>query len=190
MIHQLTPLYLSSLIPQSVSNISHYNLRNSSDLQTINTRTNLYYRSFLPSTICEWNNLPPEAKQSVTVNNFKICLNKDKQLVPTYYYTGNRSAQILHTRLRTNCSSLNFYLFTKNVIDSPLCRCGSIENVQHYFFHCQFYQVQRNKLFNAILPYQNPSLNLFLYGNSSLSRAINSCIFEHVQKFIVETKCF
>ena len=122
MIHQLTPLYLSSLIPQSVSNISRYNLRNSSDLQTINTRTNLYYRSFLPSTIREWNNLPPEAKQSVTVNSFKICLNKDKQLVPTYYYTGNRSAQILHTRLRTNCSSLNFYLFTKNVIDSPLCR--------------------------------------------------------------------
>ena len=32
MIHQLTPLYLSSLIPQSVSNISRYNLRNSSDL--------------------------------------------------------------------------------------------------------------------------------------------------------------
>ena len=131
MIHQPTPLYLSSLIPQSVSNISRYNLRNSSDLQTINTRTNLYYRSvlFLPSTIREWNNLSPETKQSVTVNSFKVCLNKDKQQVPTYHYTGNRSAQILHTRLRTNCSSLNFYLFTKNVIDSPLCGCGSIENV-------------------------------------------------------------
>ena len=42
MIYQLTSLYLSSLIPQSVSNISRYNLRNSSDLQTINTKTNLY----------------------------------------------------------------------------------------------------------------------------------------------------
>ena len=73
------------------------------------------YRSFLPSTILEWNNLPQEAKPSVTVNSFKVCLNKDKQQVPTYYYTGNRSAQILHTRLRTNCSSLNFHLFTKKV---------------------------------------------------------------------------
>ena len=45
-----------------------------------------------------------------------------------------------------------------------------------------------NKLFNTIMPYQNPSLNLFLYGNSSLSRAINSCISEHVQNFFVETK--
>ena len=47
-----------------------------------------------------------------------------------------------------------------------------------------------NKLFNTIMPYQTPSLNLFLYGNSSLSRAINSCISEHVQKKIVETKRF
>ena len=59
-----------------------------------------------------------------------------------------------------------------------------------FFCHCQFCQVQRNKLLNAIMPYQNPSLSLFLYGNSSLSRAINSCIFEHVQKFIVETRRF
>ena len=113
MIHQRTPLNMSSLIPQSVSNISRYNLRNSSDLQTINTRTNLYYRSFLPSTIREWNNLPPGAKQSVTVNSFKVCLNKNKQQVPIYYYTGNRSAQILHTRLRNNCSSLNFFSLPK-----------------------------------------------------------------------------
>ena len=67
-------------------------------------------------------------------NSFKVYLNKDKRQVPTYYYTGNRSAQILHTGLRSNCSSLNVYLFTKNVIDLPLCRCGSIANVQHYFF--------------------------------------------------------
>ena len=47
----LTPLYLSSLVPQSVSNISRYSLRNSNDLQTIDARTTLYYNSFLPSTV-------------------------------------------------------------------------------------------------------------------------------------------
>ena len=35
MVHNITPLYLSSLIPQSVSSISRYNLKNFNDLQTI-----------------------------------------------------------------------------------------------------------------------------------------------------------
>ena len=48
MFSHLTPLYLSSLIPPSVSDMLHvrYNLRNSNHLQTIDSRTNLYYHSF------------------------------------------------------------------------------------------------------------------------------------------------
>ena len=41
MFSHLTPLYLSSLIPPSVSYMSRYNLRNSNQLQTIDSRTNL-----------------------------------------------------------------------------------------------------------------------------------------------------
>ena len=49
-----TPLYLSSLVPQSVSNLSRYNLRNSNDLQTIDARTYQYDNSFfLPSSVRE-----------------------------------------------------------------------------------------------------------------------------------------
>ena len=51
MMHNITPLYLSSLVPQSVSNLSRYNLRNSNDLQTIDARTTQYYNSFLPSSV-------------------------------------------------------------------------------------------------------------------------------------------
>ena len=40
MMHNITPLYLSSLVPQSIGNLSRYNLRNSKDLQTIDARTN------------------------------------------------------------------------------------------------------------------------------------------------------
>ena len=53
MVHNITPLYLSSLIPQSVNTISRYNLRNSNDLQTIDARTNQFYegisKSFEPN---------------------------------------------------------------------------------------------------------------------------------------------
>ena len=43
--------------------------------------------------------------------------------------------QILQTRLRTGCSSLNYDLYSKNNIESPVCnyRCGVIEKA-HYFF--------------------------------------------------------
>ena len=51
MTNVLSPLCLSSLVPLTVSNASRYNLRNSSDLQTVEARTSLFENSFLPSTI-------------------------------------------------------------------------------------------------------------------------------------------
>ena len=63
--------------------------------------------------------LPVEAKESESVDSFKRFLNQNKILVPKYYYTGKRKAQILHTRLRTKGSSLNMDLFLKNISESP-----------------------------------------------------------------------
>ena len=79
MVHNITPLYLSSLVPQSVSNLSRYNLRNSNDLQTIDARTNQFYNSFLPSSVRAWNNLSVEVKQCESVNSFKCLLQKEKK---------------------------------------------------------------------------------------------------------------
>ena len=122
----LCPMYLSSLVPQTVNSISRYNLRNANDLQTINARTTLYYNSFLLSTIRAWNDLPLEAKQLESVNAFKYFLKRENVPVPKYYYTGKRTVQILHTRLRTNCSSLNLDLFVKNVHLWQYRRCSAL----------------------------------------------------------------
>ena len=120
----LCPNYLSSLVPQTAQNRSRYNLRNSND--QINARTTLYYNSFLPSCIRAWNDLSEAATQTESVNVFKIFLNKDRIPVPKHYYRGNLKFQILHTRLRTSCSSLNLHLFIKNISDSPLCSCVAL----------------------------------------------------------------
>ena len=103
----------------------------------------------------------------------------------TYFYNN-----FYETHLRTNCSSLNLHLFIKNISDSPLCSCGSIEDNQHYFFHCMHYQRQRNELLNAIARYTTPTLNLLLYGDPSLSYETNTAIFENVHKYIIDTKRF
>ena len=159
MINNLTPIYLSSLIPAQVSSASRYNLRNAHNYQTIRARTNQYRDSFLPSTLHLWYNLPLEARQSKYSKLFQALSKKDTLPIPRYYYHGNRKPRILHSRLQTGCSALNLDLFTKNITDSPLCSCGSIENSQHYFFHCKNYQVIRHELLNSISLIQNPSLH-------------------------------
>ena len=60
-----------------VQNTTSYNLRNSSDLRNIQARTNIFYNSFLPSTIRAWNELPEETKTAPSVASFKYRLNRD-----------------------------------------------------------------------------------------------------------------
>ena len=190
MYNDLTPSYLSSLVPQSINNLSQYSLRNADNLQSIHARTNLYFQSFLPSVVRKWNDLSDEAKRFSSVTSFKNYLNRNRTSIPKFFYTGNRKTQILHTRLRTKCSSLNSDLYYKNITESPFCRCGQVENSHHYLRCCPFYTAQRNELFNAVSEYQTISLNLLLYGDASLPYTTNVLIFEKVQKYISDTKRF
>ena len=63
------PNYLSSLIPASVEDSTTYNLWNANNFRHTLSRTQLYYRSFLPSSIRAWNDLSLEVRQS---NRFKV----------------------------------------------------------------------------------------------------------------------
>ena len=78
----ISPPYLSSLAPQSVDHASSYNLGNSHNLRPIATRTNLYYYSFLPSVIRDWNELPVVVRQLDYVCSFKNFLKGDFTTVP------------------------------------------------------------------------------------------------------------
>ena len=71
MIIFLSPEYLSSLVPPTVGNISQYNLRNETNLQTIPARSQQYYISFFPSTTYIWNSLPDDTTNSPSVESFK-----------------------------------------------------------------------------------------------------------------------
>ena len=84
--------------------------------------------------------------------------------------------QIYHARLRTNCSSLNHHLFTKNIIDSPLCTCGSIEDTHHFLFSCNRFTNLRVELFEKIVPICTPTLGALLFGNCELSSEENKQI--------------
>lgn len=188
--HDLTPAYLSSLIPPLVCEISMYNLRNADDFLTINCRTQLYYSSFIPSVVRDWNSLPDQAKQISSLHSFKSYFNRGRTRVPKYFYYGKRKLQVLHMRLRTSCSSLNNDLYLKNIIHSPLCICGSVENAYHYFFVCGRFRLQRNELFDKLSSLPRITLKLLLSGDESLTYETNINIFSAVHTFIEKSKRF
>ena len=112
-VNGLTPNYLSDLLPPLVGDINPYSLRNANDIQSFRASSNLFFNSFFPSTIRAWNSLPQDIKDANTVTAFKYWLNRNRQLPPKYYSTGSRNGQILHARLRMECSSLNSHLYSK-----------------------------------------------------------------------------
>ena len=117
-------------------------------------------------------------------------MNSNTSSPPLYYYTGNRPSQIFHTRIRTHCSALNQHLFSKNIIPSPLCDCGGIENARHFLLECAFYQDIRRDMLAVISPICSPNLNTLIYGNPEASNDDNIVIFKAVQRFISKSKRF
>ena len=130
------------------------------------------------------------AKKLTNYRLFQIPAKSAQSFTPKYYYFGERQAQILHTRLQTKCSSLNHDIFLKNLTDSPLCRCGSIENAEHYLLQCILYSQQRFEMLNSVSQLCHVTLDVLLFGDSSLSIDTNSKIFLSVHKFIKDSKRF
>ena len=168
-INDLAPQYLSDLVPATIDSSLIYNLRNSNNIHLVNVRTSLYFNSFLPSAVRDWNNIPDDRRNVESVIAFKNVLSRDKPIVPRHYPFGNKKEQILHTRLRTNCSVLNYDLYLKNILYSPLCRCNNIETVKQFFLDCPNYNNQRITLMQTVSRFCAITLDTLLYGNSTLS---------------------
>ncbi|MES9881747.1 MAG: reverse transcriptase family protein [Sedimenticola sp.] len=186
--NELVPPYLSNLLPQQVGNTTNYPLRNADHYQLPHARTAIYYQSFLPTTVRQWNTLDSNIRDSPSLSTFKSRIRGSPPDIPPYYYDGNRMGQIMHTRLRTECSSLNDQLFRKNLVISPLCNCGSVETTYHFLFTCTRYSDIRNLHFNS-LPH-NVNERHLLSGIPGNSYEDNKNMFLTVQAYILDTKRF
>jgi hypothetical protein len=71
-----------------------------------------------------------------SLNSFKSLINTQTTKVPAHYYVGCRLGQILHARLRMDCSASNAHLFSRNLVVSPNCICGITEAVSHILLDC------------------------------------------------------
>ena len=88
----------NGLSPATVGSTSSYLLRNASNLQKKkknkknkkkkHANSQLYYNSFLPSVIRDWNELPGQTRHSPSLNSFKKSINISISTPPRYYNTG------------------------------------------------------------------------------------------------------
>ena len=89
-IHGLTPSYLTNIAPPLIQETTDYNLRNTNDFRTLHAYTNLYFKSFFPSTILAWNSLHEETKQTPSLASFKHRLNRD---INNHQYTSMQARE-------------------------------------------------------------------------------------------------
>ena len=95
---------------------------------------------------------------------------------------------IIHTRLRHN-SILKSDLYRCNIITSPNCSCGLLEDAYHLCFVCKYYAKARNSLMNRLLSFNYLhfiDVHLMLWGDDSLTFEQNAELFKNIQTFLNE----
>ena len=161
-LHGIVPTYLSNIVPPLIQDTATYYLRNAGNIQNYRVHTSLFSNSFFPSTVRAWNDLPNDIKNAPSVGSFKYKINKNLRSPPKFYNAGTRKDQILHARLRMECSSLNSDLHRQNIVPNPFCRCGVFESRNHFFFACPLYSLDRLRYLPANL--DNLTSNDLLFG--------------------------
>jgi hypothetical protein len=153
-------------------------------------RSSVHEPHFITSSVRLWNLQPDNIRLSPSIQALKYSLKSNISSKPFYYYTGSRLGQILHCRLRMQCSSLNQHLYRKNIVDSPNGICGSTESTTHYLFHCLRYTAQRQMYINSINVHINLTTEILPLGSPKLAFNQNVELFLVVQKFIIYCKRF
>ena len=139
MVNNLAPDMLCSLIPSVPDpHLQAPNTRQKFDLPRFRARTVLFDKSFFPSTVRLWNELPVDIRKSPSISVFKSKISHPVERSLAFDELsnfGDRFNAIQHTRLRLGANQLNSYLCKIGVKDSATCQCGlASEDVWHYFF--------------------------------------------------------
>ncbi|WP_294078466.1 hypothetical protein, partial [Thiolapillus sp.] len=177
MVNGVCPDYLSDLLPPLVSTRNPYHRRRPLERVIPPHKTDIYQKSFIPSTTMLWNSIPENIKQSTSISELKRYLSISDTTVPPYYYKGKRKEQITHCRLRLEMSNLNYDLKKRHLTADPACTCGyPYETAEHYLLYCPKYTVIRKGTIST-LHNSHTNIDTLLRGNSNLQQQENENIF-------------
>ena len=152
--NNLAPQYLSDLCPPDVAERTDYNLRNANNTDTIASKKNYFLKSFLPSTIKLWNNLPRDIRNSDSLDTFKHKLSAHLNMINVYkpylFCPNKNFVQI--ARLRMGLSALNAHRRKVHFIANASCPYCNYrkEDIDHYLLQCQHFTAARTEMLNAV----------------------------------------
>ena len=190
-IRGMTPQYLNNYLPPLVSEINPYHRRNPLERYTPGGRTELYQQSFFPSATVEWNSLPDRIKSLDSIAQFKRYLAINDSSVPPYYHANDRFSEIRHCKLRLEISDLKSDLHKRHLTEDKSCACGKEEeDAYHYLLECPLYRNAREMSIHTLPNFADLTIRSLTHGNSNLSIANNTLMFEKVQEFIRLSKRF
>ena len=191
MVNGLVPRHLSCRLPSLVSDRNPYHFRNPLERDVPFYRNEIARHSFVPSAAAEWNNLEDKIKQANSISQFKRMLAQNDVKVPKFYYSEDRSTEIIHCKIRLQISDLNNHLFQRYLRADSICDCGfRNENSKHYFFDCPRHTEARMLTIQTIPNFTSLNLESLTHGDNSKTLEENRFVFDKVQQFITLSNRF
>ena len=104
-------------MPPFVSERTEYSLRNAADISVLSIRTEIYSRSFFPSSVDYWNKLPLSVRSADSLSAFKQLLKSmfRSPEIPNYFVSGQRVSSVYHCRIRINCSNYSIIILNQRL---------------------------------------------------------------------------
>ena len=111
---------------------------------------------FFPSILKLWNDLNTETRNIPTLWQFKLSVRHQPLKIGEHLSVGEGIYNIILTRIRHRCSSLNTDLFQVNILPHSNCSCGVLfESAEHNYPEYVLYSKQRGRLLQAIRQISN-----------------------------------
>lgn len=189
--------------PQILANFNEqqtqYSMRHSK-LRHPTPRTKAYQDSYFISTTDLWNELPQDLLNATSLYSFKKALKSKIPEAFKYFSYGNRKYNIILCQLRNSKSQLKSDLFHDHLSDVPtcgMCNAGVPESAQHFFFHCEKYEVERLEFINSLLKSPTIYSNLkelnaknLLTGIPEIANKDNETLIDLIINFLTSTGRF
>jgi len=162
--------YLTELLPDKISDTVECDVRNRDYFRTAYARTTKFQNSVINDGVRLWNNLSNDLKMIFSFGEFKrkITTSKKQNLLHNRF---TRVLNLVHARLRIQCSNLNDHLYKLHAGDSPMCRCSyRCEDCDDFFLHCPLYNAERIKLLQTVETFYDPDVQVPLFDSIEWTR--------------------
>ena len=96
----------------------------------------------------------------------------------------SRAVETVLAKLRIGHANFKEHSYRFNLSQSPLCRCGAVESIDHIFLFCPLYNSERNNLRLKNNNLNVPLTTKNLLGGGNFEESVQKMIVENVAYFL------